>query len=272
MLQASEPQRHTTQRVLAQADFDRFATLSGDHNPIHVDPAFAAGTPFGATVSHGMLLFSLLRGFISQHYPGLALATQELMFPAPSYADETLTLVLQETETTSEGRILLTEVHKPDGRLGLQGSCRIGPAPVLPSDSIAALAQTPATKPAAGLQRFLCLAPGDAASLERAFSTADVASWCSLVGYTGPTEAIPEPLIAALFSCLLGEDLPGHGTNYLKQSLRFHQPASIGETLSANVTITRLRPDKALVDLSTQCTGDDGRVLCTGDALVLFRQ
>ena len=49
----------------SQADFHRFARLSGDHNPIHVDPDYAAGTRFGATVSHGMLLFSAVRGLRS---------------------------------------------------------------------------------------------------------------------------------------------------------------------------------------------------------------
>src|SRR5690606_5888773 len=126
--------------------------------------------------------------------------------------------------------------------------------------------------PAAGLQRFLALAPGKSARRERTFTATDVSTWTSLAGNDQAMENVPEPLIAGLFSCLLGEDLPGHGTNYLKQSMRFHQPAQIGERLAAEVTITRLRADKALIDLSTQCTGEDGRILCTGNALVLFRQ
>ena len=46
------------ERTLTQQDFDLFAKLSGDSNPIHVDPEFSARTRFGKTVSHGMLLFS----------------------------------------------------------------------------------------------------------------------------------------------------------------------------------------------------------------------
>ena len=41
-----------------QDAFDRFAALSGDDNPIHVDPDFSARTRFGRTVSHGMLIYS----------------------------------------------------------------------------------------------------------------------------------------------------------------------------------------------------------------------
>ena len=40
------------ERIFSQVDFDRFARLSGDNNPIHIDPAFSARTPFGQTVAH----------------------------------------------------------------------------------------------------------------------------------------------------------------------------------------------------------------------------
>lgn len=75
-------------RSFGQSDFDLFAQVSGDDNPIHVDPAFSARTRFGRTVAHGMLLFSVLRGLVAKLAPGVSLKTQELMFPAPTYADE----------------------------------------------------------------------------------------------------------------------------------------------------------------------------------------
>src|SRR5688500_2787 len=49
-------------RSLSQAEFDLFARISGDNNPIHVDPEFSARTRFGRTVSHGMLLYTVLWG------------------------------------------------------------------------------------------------------------------------------------------------------------------------------------------------------------------
>ncbi|MEO1252877.1 MAG: MaoC/PaaZ C-terminal domain-containing protein [Pseudomonadota bacterium] len=78
------------ERTLRQADFDAFARLSGDDNPIHVDPEFSARTSFGRTVSHGMLLYSILRGLAEQLAPGARQVSQELMFPAPAFADEPL--------------------------------------------------------------------------------------------------------------------------------------------------------------------------------------
>lgn len=82
------PQRVELQRTLTQSDFDRFAALSGDNNPIHVDPEFSAATRFGRTVSHGLLLNTILRGLVDQLVPGGRQQTQSLVFRAPTYADE----------------------------------------------------------------------------------------------------------------------------------------------------------------------------------------
>lgn len=112
--------------TLTQADFDRFARLSGDHNPIHVDPVFAAETRFGATVSHGMLLFSALRGLIERHYPGTRMTHQDLKFPAPAYADEALTLeISSDPHADGDAIALITRVLKRDGQVCLEGRCRL---------------------------------------------------------------------------------------------------------------------------------------------------
>lgn len=82
---------------------------------------------------------------------------------------------------------------------------------------------------------------------------------------------MPEPLIAALFSRLLGVELPGFGTCYLKQELEFLHPAALDRPLTASVEIIRLRPKKGLVDLETLCRDDADRLICRGRALVLTR-
>jgi acyl dehydratase len=76
------------ERVLTQGDLDAFARLSGDDNPIHVDPEFSARTRFGRTVSHGMLLSTVLRGLLDELVPGSSQVEQKLMFPAPTFTDE----------------------------------------------------------------------------------------------------------------------------------------------------------------------------------------
>ena len=78
-----------------QTDFTAFAALSGDDNPIHVDPAFAAASAFARTVAHGAMLTALLRGLAGPHVAGAKIARQSAMFPAPAYADEALRLRLR---------------------------------------------------------------------------------------------------------------------------------------------------------------------------------
>ena len=58
------------------------------------------------------------------------------------------------------------------------------------------------------------------------------------------------------------------GTMYLKQETNFLRNAAIGESLTATVEITRLRPEKQLADLSTTCCQADGTLVATGRALV----
>jgi acyl dehydratase len=82
-------------RTLTQADFDRFAALSGDDNPIHVDPDFAARTRFGRTVSHGILLVSILRGLAATLAEGARLARHEVRFPAPTFAGEPMVFAVR---------------------------------------------------------------------------------------------------------------------------------------------------------------------------------
>jgi acyl dehydratase len=74
-----------------------------------------------------------------------------------------------------------------------------------------------------------------------------------------------------MFSDLLGTRLPGRGTGWMKQVLRFPAPAYPGEQLTASVAVARLRKDKELVNLSTRVTAADGRIVCDGEALVLVR-
>lgn len=108
---------------------------------------------------------------------------------------------------------------------------------------------------------------GQKATVTRSYSQADLAAFSGLSGATAETY-VPEPLIAALFSYLLGVELPGSGTNYLKQDLRFASPAPLDTALTATVEITRLRPEKHLVDLWATCVTPDGTLICEGRSLV----
>jgi acyl dehydratase len=112
-------------------------------------------------------------------------------------------------------------------------------------------------------------AVGRSHALVRTFSTDDLEGYDALVGDVASVDVVPEPLVAGLFSTLLGVHLPGPGTNYLKQALRVVAPARPGEPLEASVEVVRVVPDKRLVYLATRCRGADGRLVADGEALVL---
>ena len=80
-------------RQVTQADFDRFARLSGDDNPIHVDEAFAARTRFGRTLAHGMMLYALVGDEVRRTLGADAVEREvELTFPGPVFAGDELAI------------------------------------------------------------------------------------------------------------------------------------------------------------------------------------
>jgi acyl dehydratase len=86
---AGEHLGSTAWRTVTQEQVDAFADLTEDHNPVHVDPAYAAGTPFGGTIVHGYFTVSLLAPLLEEllHVEGAALSVNygidKLRFPAP---------------------------------------------------------------------------------------------------------------------------------------------------------------------------------------------
>ncbi len=75
-------------------------------------------------------------------------------------------------------------------------------------------------------------------------------------------------LTAALISAVIGEQLPGHGTIYLGQSLKFLAPVRPGDTVVAEVSVREIDYGKRRVTLDCACRVGNRTVL-TGEALVL---
>ena len=75
-------------------------------------------------------------------------------------------------------------------------------------------------------------------------------------------------LTAGLISAVIGEQLPGHGTVYLGQSLKFMAPVRPGDTVRADVTVTAIDLGRRRVTLETRCLVGDTVVL-KGEATVL---
>ena len=118
----------TLVRTFKQEDFNRFAQLSGDDNPIHTDPEFSARTRFGHTVAHGLLLCSVLRGLVDRLLPGGRMLEQSVMFPAPTFADEPVHFSAELRHVESSEVELSLEVRRVnDDEITCQGHCRVAP-------------------------------------------------------------------------------------------------------------------------------------------------
>jgi acyl dehydratase len=273
----------TVKRIFTQVDFDRFAALSGDDNPIHVDPAFSARTKFGRTVCHGMLLYSAICQVLGKRLPGPGTfqLDQSLMFPSPTFADEEMSIQLKvlALDAGDGTAIIETNISHADGRFACQGQCTVG----RDTNRLEQGQDVEENARPSEAATFKGLKVGQKALTARVFSDQDLAEYVDLTGDENPLFSdgdyarqaglkgpmIPGGLLGGLFSYLLGTELPGQGTNWLKQRLVFLRPAYPGQRLTAEVEIIRLRPQKELVNLRTQCLNQLRQVVCTGEALVL---
>jgi 3-hydroxybutyryl-CoA dehydratase len=73
-------------------------------------------------------------------------------------------------------------------------------------------------------------------------------------------------LSVGLLSSILGNILPGHGTIYLSQEVKFLSPVRIGDTIIAKVEVMELVPEKNRVKFRTSCINQEGKIVVDGTA------
>ncbi|HNZ91178.1 MAG TPA: bifunctional enoyl-CoA hydratase/phosphate acetyltransferase, partial [Acidovorax sp.] len=127
------------------------------------------------------------------------------------------------------------------------------------------------------------IAVGDTASFERTLSTEDIQLFAVLSGDVNPQHLDAEyaastrfqgviahgMLGGALISAVLGTRLPGPGTIYLGQTLKFLAPVRVGDTLRVSVTVTARDEAKKRLKLACSCTNQDGVAVISGEADVI---
>lgn len=123
---------------------------------------------------------------------------------------------------------------------------------------------------------------GDSASISKTFSEEDVLLFSEISGDKNPIHINSEfashsqfgkPLVhgiltSGLISALLGMEMPGPGSIYLKQTLNFRAPVYYGDTITAEVKIIKIREDKPIITLETVCKNQDGTIVIDGEAIL----
>jgi 3-hydroxybutyryl-CoA dehydratase len=74
----------------------------------------------------------------------------------------------------------------------------------------------------------------------------------------------------SLISKVAGTQLPGPGSIYLNQTMKFKSPAYIGDTITAEVEVINVKPEKALIRMATVVRNQHDEILLEGEALVLY--
>jgi acyl dehydratase len=101
-----------------------YADLTGDHNPIHMDEAFAKKTKFGQRIAHGGILFGLASKVLGEKMPGLGTIymSQLVNFHAPVFINDTVTCVATITALLPKHVAKIsTVVTKQDGTVVMDG-------------------------------------------------------------------------------------------------------------------------------------------------------
>ena len=117
----------TVRRTITQDQIERYAKVSGDYNPVHLDEAFAAASQFGGRIAHGMLIAASISEMMTTAFgtDWLNSGKLKLRFRAPVFPGDTITAsgVVKGVREVG-GRRQLTcavEVCRQDGESAING-------------------------------------------------------------------------------------------------------------------------------------------------------
>lgn len=125
---------------------------------------------------------------------------------------------------------------------------------------------------------------GDSAEITKTFSSIEVEKFAKLSCDSNPVHLdnsyaektvfkrtiVHGMLVSGLFGGLLGSVLPGRGTIYLGQELKFLKPNYVEETIQAKIEIKHIRADKPIYTFSTKCYNSKGELTIDGKAIIMY--
>jgi 3-hydroxybutyryl-CoA dehydratase len=114
--------------VVGAADIEAFAAVSGDHNPVHMDEAFAKSTPFGGRIAHGMLSAAYISAVLGNDLPGpgAIYLSQSLRFRRPvKIGDPVVARVTVKALDAAKGHATFETVCLVNGKTVVDGEALI---------------------------------------------------------------------------------------------------------------------------------------------------
>lgn len=114
-------------RTVTAADIQAFADVSGDHNPVHLDEAYAAATPFKGRIAHGMLSAAWISALLAGELPGpgAIYLSQSLVFKRPVRIGDAVTVTLT-----------VAAVDAARSRVTLATLCTVGAKTVVEGEAV----------------------------------------------------------------------------------------------------------------------------------------
>jgi 3-hydroxybutyryl-CoA dehydratase len=114
-------------RTVGEADIVAFAAVTGDANPVHLDPAYAAATPFGERIAHGMLSAGYISAVLGTTLPGpgAIYLSQSLKFKRPVKIGDAVT-----------ARATVTEIDQAKARVTLATICLVNGKSVVDGEAV----------------------------------------------------------------------------------------------------------------------------------------
>ena len=127
-------------KTVSEADIFAFAEVTGDKNPVHLDPIYAAKTIFKETIAHGMLTAGFISAVLGTKLPGPGsiYLSQSLKFKAPVRIGDTV-----------KARVTVTAVDQERGRITVATVCHVGDTQVIDGEAQLLVPRRPAIPQAA---------------------------------------------------------------------------------------------------------------------------
>ncbi len=126
-------------KTVTDADLEQFAEISGDFNPVHMDPEYAKTTMFKGRIAHGMLSASFISTVLGTKLPGpgAIYISQNLRFKAPVRPGDTVT-----------AEVTVKSVDLDRSRVSVDTVCTVNGKPVIEGDAVMMVPKRPVARAA----------------------------------------------------------------------------------------------------------------------------